>query len=396
MQNIQPTLTAHKELINSHVSQLASFMGNSKVVNVCFEYQETKEDRFELGFNVFKLTSDRYYRENYHSDIIKAFLNPIENHGQGNVFLYAFIDMLNRSFCDKVKVRKKNYLNASARREDGKLDILILSEESKHCIIIENKIHNAGDMPRQLPRYYDYMTNRGFIVDAIVYLPLEQTKTPDTTDWNQEDKDHVLPILCHLPAYTKDGTPNLVENWIKPCSTLTNDIDCHSILRQYGNLVKSLNINIMDKIITSKFYDTLLEGDNLESALSIKAMLDDVPVVMADRLYQRLQSLNPFGNVWNGYKPNFCGLIFKVDGREYKIDTYSTLDGYEVYLFPNESDHTMDIPWAETLEVIRNGNRLGSGEYFFKFPFKHETETVNFITELINAAKTYDHDTKQD
>ena len=76
-------------------------------------------------------------------------------------------------------------------------------------------------MPRQLPRYYDYMDAKGFIVDAIIYLPLQQTKHPDTSDWTQEDKHHVLPILCHLPSYTRDGTPNLVDNWIIPCSTIT-------------------------------------------------------------------------------------------------------------------------------------------------------------------------------
>ena len=166
----------------------------------------------------------------------------------------ALIDILNKSYSDSVRINKNHYADAVAKREIGKLDISIFSEVSKHCIIIENKIYNAGDMPRQLPRYYDYMVAKGFIVDAIIYLPLQQTKHPDISDWTQDDKHHVLPILCHLPAYTRDGTPNLVDNWIIPCSTITNDIDCHSILRQYASLIKSLNKNTMDKIIISKFF----------------------------------------------------------------------------------------------------------------------------------------------
>lgn len=386
---IPKVIHSHGQLIDSHISQLGYFMNDRNIFQVCDDYVESKKYKHTLGFNVFVLTSDKYYRENYHSDIIKAFLNPQENHGQGCLFLNALIDMLNKSFPDSVRINKNHYADAIAKREIGKLDISIFSEVSKHCIIIENKIYNAGDMPRQLPRYYDYMDAKGFIVDAIIYLPLQQTKHPDTSDWTQEDKHHVLPILCHLPAYTRDETPNLVDNWIIPCSTLTNDIDCHSILRQYASLIKSLNKNTMDRIIISKFYKMLLEGSNLESALSIRSMLDDVPVVMAANLYERLVAESSYGNVWNGYKPNFCGVIFTTGGREYKIDTYSTLNGYEIYLFPNEDDRTSDIPWAESLPAVQKGHRQSSGEYVFKFAFNAEDSVVSFIKDLLSAANDF-------
>lgn len=382
-------ILTHNQLIDSHINQLGHFINDRNISRICDDYVDAKRYKYTLGFNVFVLTSDRYYRENYHSDIIKAFLNPLENHGQGRLFLNAFIDMLNKSFSDSVRINKKHYEDSVAKRELGKLDILIYSDISKHCIIIENKIYNAGDMPRQLPRYYDYMNSKGYIVDAIIYLPLQQTKHPNTSDWTQEDKHHVLPILCHLPAYTRDGTPNLVDNWIIPCSTLTNDIDCHSILRQYASLIKSLNKNTMDKIIISKFYKMLLEGNNLDSALSIRSMLDDVPVVMAANLYDRLVAETSFGNVWNGYKPNFCGVIFTTGGREYKIDTYSTLNGYEIYLFPNEDDRTSDIPWAESLPAVKNGHRQSSGEYLFKFAFNAEDSVVSFIKDLLREANKF-------
>lgn len=390
MSTLDTFIRSHSLLIDSHINQLRCFMTKKQLQLICEDYVEAKEDKFTLGFNVFTLTSDIYYRENYHSDIINAFLNPQQNHGQGKLFLIVLIDMLNRQFSNKVRINKNDYLDAVSKREEGKLDILISSDRSRHCIIIENKIHTAGDMPRQLPRYYDYMVNRGFTVDAILYLPLQQTKYPDTADWSQEDKEHILPILCHLPAYAKDGTTNLVDNWITPCSIITNDIDCHSILRQYGNLIKSLNVNTMDKVIITKFYNTLLDGNNLESALSIKAMLEDVPKVMAENLYDRLRAETSFGNVWNGYKPNFCGVIFRSGEREYKIDTYSTLNGYEIYLFPNEEDRSSDIPWLDLLEAVKNSQRLTSGEYIFNFPFKAEDGVVSFVKELLDAANAFD------
>lgn len=164
----------HNQLIDSHINQLGHFLNNHSISQICDDYVEAKKYKHILGFNVFVLTSDKYYRENYHSDIIKAFLNPEENHGQGCLFLNALIDMLNKSYSNSVRINKNHYADAVAKREIGKLDISIISEVSKHCIIIENKIYNAGDMPRQLPRYYDYMDAKGFIVDAIIYLPLHR------------------------------------------------------------------------------------------------------------------------------------------------------------------------------------------------------------------------------
>lgn len=390
MSSLDTFIRFHNQLIDSHIYQLRSFVEDKQIANLCSGFATTKEDKFTLGFNVFTLTSDIYYRENYHSDLICAFLNPQENHQQGNLFLNVLIDMLNHQFSKKVKINKRDYLESISKREDGHIDVLILSDYSKHCIIIENKIHGAGDMPRQLPQYYNSMVDRGYIVDAIIYIPLNQYKQTDISDWSQRDKNNVLPILCHLPAFTKDGTPNLVDDWIIPCSLQTNDIDCNSILRQYGCLIKSLSINTMDKIIISKFYKTLLEGNNLESALSIKAMLDDVPVVMALNLYDRLSAETSFGKVWNGYKPNFCGVIFQARGREYKIDTYSSLQGYEIYIFPNEENRANDVPWAETLDSMDNTRRLTSGEFLLKFPFKSEDAVVLFIEELLEAAETFD------
>lgn len=393
MNSIDAFLSDYKGLISSHLNDVRCFVEDDKLINICENYNEAKERIQPLGFNVFALTSDLYYRENFHSDIIKSFLNPKENHNQGNIFLNALIDLLNQSFGDRIKINKKHYLDAEVRREYGKreygqIDILVLSENSNHCIIIENKMNNAVDMARQLPRYYDFMVSKGFVVDVIIYIPLQKYKRPDTSDWSKDDRKHVSPILIHLPAFANDGTPNLVDNWIIPCSMLTNDIDCYSILRQYGSLIKSLNINTMDKITLTKFYDTLLENNNIETAQSIKAMLEEIPVLMASRLYERLLSDVRYGNVWNGYKPNFCGVIFTARGKEYKIDTYSTLDGYEMYLFPNEANRTSSIPWIESVDGLKNEDRKATGEFYFKFPFKAEEDVVLFILKLLAAAES--------
>lgn len=123
-----------------------------------------------------------------------------------------FIAMLNKAGCD---IDNMNYSEAVVVREQAMIDILISSEESKRAIVIENKINNAGDMPRQLPRYYDYVSKK-YILDAIVYLPLDFNKKPNMDDWTEEDRNNVLPLLKIIPAYDRRQRTNIVDDWLLP------------------------------------------------------------------------------------------------------------------------------------------------------------------------------------
>ena len=122
-------------IINSQ--EWKQFLENPIVIGIIKRYLDVKSQQSIDKFNVFKLASDIYYRENFHSDVICNFLNPRGSHGQGNVFLNAFIDMVNNLF--NKNIDKFNYEHADAVREYKKIDILVRDEQSKHCIIIENK-----------------------------------------------------------------------------------------------------------------------------------------------------------------------------------------------------------------------------------------------------------------
>ena len=88
------------------------------------------------------------YSNMFSSDIIAAFLNPKAKHNEGNLFLDAFIDMLNRkmkrSNKNSTPIRKDFYVNALVERERHKIDILITTIDKRHCIIIENKIEDSA------------------------------------------------------------------------------------------------------------------------------------------------------------------------------------------------------------------------------------------------------------
>lgn len=104
------------------------FLSNNVLNVLCNDLEKIQHETSDVGFNVFTLTSDFYYRENFHSDIIAAFLSPQAKHNEGNLFLDAFIDMLNMKIQQRdvnKLIRKDYYINALVEREKNKIDILI-------------------------------------------------------------------------------------------------------------------------------------------------------------------------------------------------------------------------------------------------------------------------------
>ena len=97
-------------------------------------YKESKEKRMDPGFNVFHLISDYYYRETFHGDIIAALLSPDEKHGEGNLYVNLFIDMINRK---KQLVDEQYYVDCKVVKEHstndgeltGRIDILIMGNK---------------------------------------------------------------------------------------------------------------------------------------------------------------------------------------------------------------------------------------------------------------------------
>lgn len=394
MTEISEFLGKHKNTIEKHIEAINAFLGNNKVKHVAWNYSERKSSREEESFNVFKLASDRYYRENFHSDIMKAFLDPNEKHKGGNLYLFSFIDFINEGFSNKICISKQNYTNAIVVREAGRIDILIRSETSKHCIIIENKLYNAKDTERQLPKYYDWMTEQGFTVDAIVYIPLNENKVPDKSTWIGDDEKHVNDLLCIVPGYSRNRF-NLVENWLKPCTMLSGDIDCISILRQYGKLIKTLSNNNMDNMLLEKFYNSLLEDDNYNVAMSVKDMLQQLPKYMADRLCEEFKKNEGDYKVWK-YKDNFCGVYFEKD-IQYKIDIWTSELGYVIYVFgQNQVERIMD--WTVNINSLKEYGFVNENGREYKkdgYKFNQENDVVKCVYDIISEIKKYLNDNKK-
>ena len=194
-----------KDLIKV-IDNLYSSMNNYniEVINLISNLKEENIKRYEdilekqgdkLNFNIFDIITDKWKRENFHSEILKFLLENYE------VFFNNFLELI------KIK-NKEEYSNAKITNEEAKIDILIKSENK--AIIVENKINWAPDQNEQLARYYEKIKNghngeQEREVEKIVYIVPSKDKNPDAQtfgEYEKEIKDRLEKIISF------DGSKN--------------------------------------------------------------------------------------------------------------------------------------------------------------------------------------------
>ena len=201
-----------------------------------------------LGFNAFALVSDTYYRENFHSDVIRAILDPHSGHGEGPLFLKKFVEFISAEANSTANSTGKPDLgtalsdlavddSAEVVREEGRVDVKI--KAPNWTIIVENKINGAGDMDRQIPRYVENCRKQGENVVAVVYITAALKGSPSDVGWKNGDKEMVEPLLVPVIGYSEtQSVRNLAENWIGPCALAARGFHAKSILEQYAELLR--------------------------------------------------------------------------------------------------------------------------------------------------------------
>lgn len=380
------------ELINSwdkkkeeHIFLVNDFLNFNR--QSASDYAKSKKAVFDIGFNVFTLSSELYFRENFHSDIIKGLLDPTEKHGERTKYLFTFLELLNK--LGKASINKFDFENAVVIRERDNIDILILDNVSGNAIIIENKINNAIDQKRQLPRYYNKLKET-YVVNAIVYLTLNSSKKPEKNDWTLAEISEIDSILKVVPSIDK-SYPNLYNDWIVPSIIESKNSESLFILQQYGNLIKHINSQTMDTITVEKFYNTLKENENLKTSISIRNMLNDLPEYMAIRIEDKYKNhYFPFSNIWR-YKLRDCVFeSFNMDGISVKMDIWCGDFGYKIHVWNpknEEFDIKQNLPQLICIsDFSYDGAKINN--VFKEFSFFEEDIVFEFIDQIIAQLKT--------
>lgn len=343
---------------------MREFIYRPEFENLKDRLEKVKREIEKSSFNIFSISSVNSHKENYHSDILALLLDPSEKHEGRETYLNLFLDFLANSY--KISLDKKNYCNVEIKKENptdsmdlkGRIDILIRDAKSKHCIIIENKINNAGDTQNQLEKYYVNETKSGYTVDSIVYLPLNQNKKAPLTN-----NEVINRLIVNVPAFANKAD-DLYNGWILPCYKVNVNESATSFIYEYSKLLKHLSQMGLDRDLKDEFYQIISEREGLNRVQSIVELNDGLNEYRADIFMEKLNgNYEPFKKIYR-WRPHYW--LFENyfdDGIKYKLD---------VQFLPNEVRIDFWNPDcnADESDVIKNKlQQLGILNDFFEFGF---------------------------
>jgi len=207
-------------------------------------YKESKERNRQTScdFNLFRLFK---IGETLHSYLLANILDPNSEHGQGNLFLYSFLNKIG------IKNPEDGDGQWTVTAEKGRIDILIKRNHPHSVVIIENKSNLAIDQPNQLYKYWYreiHIPNKNKDIDVdytaqerfrIVYLTPTHWKLPSEDSLTKPkgllDLPQRIPLDPIIWKYDEH-----ITNWLREALELVPE-DNHRLreyLKQYIELWK--------------------------------------------------------------------------------------------------------------------------------------------------------------
>lgn len=332
--------------------ETSSFLQREEFIHIQQELKKVRIQKSACSFNAFSLSSYNTHYENFHSDIIKAILDPHGSHREGNLFLELFIEFLNTHY--NLDLNVADYFDAKVERENGRIDIGIRSWEKSKAIIIENKINNAPDMDNQLLRYYKHCIDSGLQVHLIIYLSMDGLKkAPLFTDIN-----------CNIEIAAFNNTPNdLASGWLKKCIMQSSEPNTQSLLNEYYKLLQHLNGQAMEKSAFENFYQIINEDNGLNNVENIVQFYNELPRFRMDKFVQRVdKNYEPFTKQYR-YRQNYqLYENYVVEIHKFKLDVWFEQSGTANIVFWDGND----LNWRDDTRTI----------------VKQKLESVNILQEF--------------
>jgi hypothetical protein len=214
------------------------------------------------NFNIFKILGLTTNEVRTHSAFLAELLNPIGNHGQGDLFLKSFLKQFELEFETKnaiIEIEKHTGFINEDYTQGGYIDIII--SNGKKAIIIENKIY-AGDQSMQLVRYSNYSKKvYGPNNFHLLYLTLNGKDASDASKGQL-----TLNSDYHLISYESD-----ILDWLELCKKESVSLPIlRETILQYINLIKYLTNQSTNNKMSDEISKLLIKGDNFKTAEIIK------------------------------------------------------------------------------------------------------------------------------
>lgn len=378
--------------MNNYNIEIINLISNLEKENIERYKDILKKQDKKLDFNIFDIITDKWKKENFHSEILKFLLENYE------VFFNNFLELIN------IK-DKKEYLNAEITNEEARIDILIKSENK--AIIVENKINWAPDQIEQLARYYEKIKNghngeQEREVEKIVYIVPSKDKEPDEQtfgEYEKEIKDRLEKIISFdgsendLVSCLEKSRDKLKENLEKTKNNLDSEnFNKLFFINHYIEILKRTGVGDMSEV-ELKFFKEIMEKYKTDKDIFKKIkymgeMYNSLTLIRVNNLINKFNGSN--------WKDICCYIEFHSEkrGLNYVIDIYT--DNYQytiLQLFSRDEDSEQDIKdieaWLKNHKLF-DGFHLVDGRWTkeFKFP-EEENELYEFVEKLINLLEKY-------
>lgn len=327
---------------------------NNFIDSTCSSYSINKKQIFqqhdinnEIRFNFFESISDKWYRENFHSDILYTILNPKTKEIGRKYFLQEFVDFLglskNQFDCTQsFEVTKEHPTgkilwtdnNGLSREKEGYIDLLI--KNKSQAIIIENKINYAPDMENQLVRYMKYVEQELKISTyTVVYLTLidDRNKKPPLSEYDTDFSYYTnklnnkkLGILKEI--YAVNDIKSLSKDFLPNC--------CKRITQELTQ-----NTYAADSCTLAKIY--IEQYQILLNHLGGKAYMMSTYKKLIEEIYaskEKFDAATDFADFWNNHRTDTLNeIILEKLQKKYPntVLEMEKIHGAQVFLFSTDS-----------------------------------------------------------
>ena len=160
-----------------------------------------------------------------HSNMLGWLLDPNENHGLGDSFLYGIISKISQNIGtdNALHFLSSDLYTFNVRREWNHIDILLVSNHSKLVLAIENKVgsreHNShGRNESQLVTYKEVIQSQFKDYTRVFVYLTPDGDSPSDDDWvvlNYSDVVNVLENVYNSKSCYLDGEVSLlIKNYI--------------------------------------------------------------------------------------------------------------------------------------------------------------------------------------
>ncbi len=258
--------------------------------------QEKQKQRGLNNYNILTTVLKEYDEVRLHSRMIASFLDPHAEHYQSNLFLDKFLEILNIL---NFNIDSKN---SSVYLEYQNIDLYI-TDGDKH-IIIENKVY-AKDQERQIERYIKIIKDENQDLKPndilVIYLSLDRDKPSKYSLGDLSVKNGTLTVdTKEIALFKSIHYKNEILRWLEKCKyEVQNIINLNEVFRQYIDVVKMINNQYKDKIMSLSDYIK----DNKEIyklAVEIEKELPKVRKSIIDKFFSNIifELEKELGNEW--------------------------------------------------------------------------------------------------